>query len=259
MPIFYKECIDAWYGVTVEKKPKVKTVVDMIQQAENQMRNDGLELKLGEHWRKVATMKRAELLALLAGSMTKSKNEKKWDEKFENIDWNAVYQTLTITSIPRKVRIFQWKLLNSAVFTEQRLKECGLSNGMCLFCGGEEETSLHLVADCDSVREFWMCVITLIRKSVPKFEYNDEIVLLGCTKANCGSFSKTEIEIVNFLILMAKWIIWKRRCVYKYDGGDITQEMMWNWYDNYIRGVLQMSKYIKSKKCRVLFDSIKLN
>ena len=121
-------------------------------------------------------------------------------------------------------------MLNSAVYTEQRLKQFHLSDGMCSLCGGEEENCLHLVADCDAVKEFWKSLISLIRKSVPSFKYNEEFVLLGCTQSNSGNLSEAEVEMVNFLILNAKWVIWKRRCVTKYDGKMITQEMMWNWF-----------------------------
>ncbi len=230
MPIFYKECLHTWYDVKCEKKPKVKTVVDMLNQNANNERYTDLEVKQGDDWRKLVTMSRAEVQAMLAGPLIKSSKEMRWEDKFEDVDWKSVYKILTIKTIPRKVRIFHWKMLNSAVYTEQRLKQFHLSDGMCSLCGGEEENCLHLVADCDAVKEFWKSLISLIRKSVPSFKYNEEFVLLGCTQSNSGNLSEAEVEMVNFLILNAKWVIWKRRCVTKYDGKMITQEMMWNWF-----------------------------
>ena len=84
-------------------------------------------------------------------------------------------------------------------------------------------------------------------------------MLLGCTKSNSASLSEGEIEIANFFILNAKWAIWKRRCVTKYEGTHIPQEVMWNCFERHVESMKQMTKHVKSKKCRKLLDSIKMH
>lgn len=254
MPAYYKECIEAWYRIDLVKKPKVQTVADMLNRKNQNDTENILEVKYDDTWRKISTMSRAELNLMLRGPQKKSKHENKWETKFEDISWKMVYKILTQKAIPRKIRTFHWKTLNSAVSTEGRLKLLGLSNGMCVLCGGEVENSLHLLVDCDLIKEFWKCLIAFIKRGIPTFQYKEDIAMLGCTTSNSSYLTQGEIDAVNFIVLNAKWIIWKRRCTMKYDNVFLTEDEMWNLFVAHLKSIFKMSQHIKSVKTRKLLD-----
>ncbi len=258
MPMFYKECTEAWYKVRCEKKPKLKTVIDLlIPQGNDNVTPQKLELKCGDVWRDIAGMTKAEVKTAIRGENKRSNNEIKWTQQYPNIDWAQVYATLSQKTIERKVREFQWKIINFAVYTEQRLKHIAFTDGKCCLCASEDETLTHMLVDCDTVSEFWTAVIILIRKNVPCFMYREEYILVGCTNVN-SPMSKDETEIANFMIQNAKWTTWKRRCVMRYEGIFIPQMEMWNMFFVYTKRLLNMEKYIMSTKCKQLFKKAQI-
>ena len=66
------------------------------------------------------------------------------------------------------------------------------------------------LCDCETNKDIWKFVIDLINVNINNniYKYVKNDVILGCLNAN---LSINEKQIVNFFILNATWIVWKRR------------------------------------------------
>ena len=260
IPQYYRECVDTWQDLKCDKKPRIKTVYDIING--NNLGELACQKLLVKHpdqnseWCDIGKMTRAGIQSLLRGPLLKSRSELLWEGKYGNINWEKIYETMKLKVIPRKVREFHWKAINFAVYTEHRIKHLATSDGMCCLCGSETEDLTHMLFDCETISEFWKSVIIMIRQNVPTFVYNEACALLGCIEENTGNTIKKELDIANVLILNAKWIIWKRRCTRRYEGTYITQEVMWLWYTEHIQNMINMRKFIQSNTCRTLLGGV---
>ena len=116
---------------------------------------------------KVNEMSKADLTTVVRAPLIKYVNETKWETHFSDIDWVQVYRIMGQKTIPRKIREFQWKIINWAVYTENRLKHVASTDGLCCLCGTEVETVTHMLVDCETVREYWTAVLILITKNIP--------------------------------------------------------------------------------------------
>ena len=70
---------------------------------------------------------------------------------------------------------------------------------------------MHVLCDCETIKGFWKCVIDLIKVNINsnRYKYVENDVMLRCLNEN---LSMHEEQIVNFYILNATLILWKRRC-----------------------------------------------
>ena len=66
------------------------------------------------------------------------------------------------------------------------------------------------LCDYETNKDIWKFVIDLINVNINnnRYKYVQNDVILGCLNAN---LSINEKQIVNFFILNATWIVWKRR------------------------------------------------
>ena len=149
-----------------------------------------------------------------------------WREKFngEQIDFDALIQCMLCSKlIPRKVFDFNWRIFHGLVNNEKRLKAMGFSNGLCVFCQIEEENTEHIFL-CKTVHPIWVFIKRVLTGIIDK----DVFVL---TKFNIifGFVNNDAIsDVMNMILGVARWEIWKRRCKFKYDNTMITSNMLMN-------------------------------
>lgn len=61
---------------------------------------------------------------------------------------------------PNRIRAFLWKLVHGRLFTnEERVNRGMASDPLCPRCKSCLESIMHIVRDCDEVKEFWSRVI----------------------------------------------------------------------------------------------------
>ena len=77
------------------------------------------------------------------------------------------------------------------------------------------------LCDCETIKEFWKFVIDLINVNINNYRYK--------YFENDGNLSINEKQIVNFFILNATWIVWKRRCCIKYENYWINNQQTKQW------------------------------
>ncbi len=148
----------------------------------------------------------------------KSTGELKWEELLgKEIDWKEVYCELnrTDTIRERKEIDFSWKCMQNVIWTEQKLKRIGQSNGLCCRCSIEEEDIEHLLYMCECNDNIWSVVERWCKTFDKDLEITIDIIVLGYRSQN-GNISETT-NLINMIIDSAKWQIWKARNDTKYN------------------------------------------
>ena len=102
------------------------------------------------------------------------------------------------------------------------------SDGLCKLCECDSEDLMHVLCDCETIKEFWKFVIDLnnVNNNNNRYKYVENDVMSGCLNANVGMNEK---QIVNFSILNATWIVWKRRCCIKFENYWINNQQTKKW------------------------------
>ena len=103
------------------------------------------------------------------------------------------------------VRTFQYKVLNSILYTNDKLYEIGFSqSNKCTFCKLELESLYHLLYICPLSRNFW-ADFEIFWSSISKEEIHLSLqdVILGITTRPC--------PLLDYLLLIAKIYLWDCR------------------------------------------------
>ena len=110
----------------------------------------------------------------------------------------------TVSSEPY-VRAFQYKVLNSILFTNTKLFKIGfITEDKCSFCKSESETLSHLLFDCIKTKSFWRDFESnyySLSKEFVHLTLKDVIVGIIITKC----------PLLNYLLLIAKIYLWDCR------------------------------------------------
>ena len=91
-----------------------------------------------------------------------------------------------------------------------------LSDGMCKICQNNQEDFEHLLILCTGLNLVWDASTCLIRLILPNFILTKDIQLFGI-------HSQDEISntIINTIVCITRWQIWKRRCMKKFSNKNI--------------------------------------
>ena len=103
----------------------------------------------------------------------------------------------TVSSEPY-VGAFQYKVLNSLLFTNTKLFKIGIiTEDKCSFCKSDSETSSHLLFDCIKTKSFWRDFKSYF------YSLSKEFVHLTLKDVIVGIII-TECPLLNYLLLIAK-------------------------------------------------------
>ena len=141
-----------------------------------------------------------------AGKQTPPTAQKKLKNKYPQlaVDKKKIYSLPFVVTIETKIREFQYKLLNDIVFTNEKLFRFKMIDSpFCPFCKKDVESLEHLLFHCTFVESFW--------KTFTSWLANQNITLETLTLVNIlfGVYNENENIILNHLILMAKFCIYK--------------------------------------------------
>ncbi len=259
-PSVYKECIIAWSKLEPNCKfpnretntilnyfPKINQG-EIQEEIDNPIDESCISVKMNGIWLKVLTMKRKHVYDMLNKSDKNSTSEDYWERKYGNINWKKIYVMLTNNVFDRNVIEFQWKCLNGAIMTEKRVKYFSTSDGMCPLCGAEQEDLSHILLECDTQGEFWKEVIKIVKSSEEHYEFKETDVML-VNEESC---------LVNMFLMNAKWILWKRRCMIKYDNRWINDTSLIKWYKNVMSEKCMIGKLSKNQKVTKMYENVSL-
>ena len=113
-----------------------------------------------------------------------------------------------IVTINARLRIFQYKVLNNALYLNKHLYIFKLSDPkLCCFCSHEDETVIHLLANCSKSKTLW--------NSLKEF-FKGIINLPSLTpQSGIFGFLQTDQElflILNYFLLLFKYYLYVSRC-----------------------------------------------
>ena len=130
--------------------------------------------------------------------------------------WEVVWKNLNLLSCKQKIIQLQWKCIHFIVYTESRLQKMGTSNGLGPFCKNNTETLQHLFFQCLKIKPIIEKLNTMIIAVCDQtYVLNEENIMLGIYLYDKHNIK--EVLFVNFVIFVAKWVIWKFRNDIKYN------------------------------------------
>ena len=96
-----------------------------------------------------------------------------------------------------------------------------LSEGICICCKNGIEDVTHLFAKCPAFESVWNYVLYLLKHfSVTSLlEFHMIVGFIEDDK---------KYDVVNMIISIARWIIWKRRCALKYEKNFVPEMPVMN-------------------------------
>ena len=177
----------------------------------------------GEGIRALSSLSSRDLYKIIILNNKASTNSRRyWNNKFplENFNWDAWFcQNFTNKLMPRNCSDFNWKIFYGILNTEMRLKRMRLSDGTCKICHNAGENLDHLLSECKDVNYIWEYAETLIKRCFNnEFRMSKLYILTGYFWDCSWSY------LVNVIITVCRWEIWKRRNLNRFEGKLISIE-----------------------------------
>lgn len=125
----------------------------------------------------------------------------------QNLDWKQIYLIPHKVTLDIKTRMFQFKILNRIIYTNQLLNKMRLTDtSLCTFCGECEESLEHLFLHCKFTKDFWTHTINWLNKSnITISRLSDSEILLGITKES------PHWTLLNHILIAGKQVIHTNR------------------------------------------------
>ena len=124
--------------------------------------------------------------------------------------WTDVYIFPRISTINTRLHVFQYEVLNNALYVNKHLYIFKLSDTkLCSFsfCNQEDETIIHLFANCPNGKTLWDSLKEFLKETI-------NLPLLTPQSAIFG-FLQTDQElflILNCLLLLFKYYFYVSKC-----------------------------------------------
>ena len=147
------------------------------------------------------------------------KSIKKWNDKFDNLNWTKIFRICNKSTIDTKLRWFQYRLIYRILPTNRFLHVRRLKNNeLCELCNIHVETIEHMLYECPSVLLFWQ---NLFQKFVQKLPHvtqlrpSKELILFGVKE---GTVTDKPIDL---FFLLAKFYVYGCRFTHSVPNADI--------------------------------------
>ena len=119
-----------------------------------------------------------------------------------------LFKKIRLITNHTKLRSFQFRLLHNAIITNEHLKHYGITEtNLCSFCNREKETIVHLLFDCNEVKEIWEKIEQFIKIT---FNYT---VKLTAAKIIYNNVHEDATNVINFIVLVVKTRLYVTRCL----------------------------------------------
>lgn len=125
-----------------------------------------------------------------------------------------------INILPKKISIFGWRLLLNRLPTKDLLMQRGLhiADPDCVFCGDSVESLDHLMTGCRITRELWDKIEEWC-KFKPMIIFSVKDLIFYHISLNG---SKARKNIIQSVIMVACWVIWKARNGMIFNGSKVN-------------------------------------
>ena len=124
-----------------------------------------------------------------------------------SIEWKEIYSLAFNVTLDTNLRVFQYKLLNRIIFTNDKLFKFKLVDSpSCTFCKTNEESLEHLLFSCKITEFFWKEVLSWL--AILKNERVD----FSLIDVLFGKFDIVEdFIVINHILLLAKFYIYRSK------------------------------------------------
>ena len=140
---------------------------------------------------------------------TDNKSEEKWTEQFRDLKWKNIYTNRLSATKETKLQNFQYKFLMLIISTNKFLLKCNIAmSALCDFCTMEIETINHLFWEYLYVQQFWTELSNLLKDCNIGITFSLRTITFGITQR----INNPNIQVKNFIILLAKYFIFKSKC-----------------------------------------------
>ena len=130
----------------------------------------------------------------------------KWNTKFDNLQWETIFQKIYITSSDVQLRWFQYRIVHRLLPTQRFLYLRKLvDDPVCTFCNQEEQTLDHLFFECNYVSKLWNDLTEDLKSKCAhcdNLRLSKEFILFGTT----GTFFSD--KAFDKIILLVKFYIY---------------------------------------------------
>ena len=137
------------------------------------------------------------------------KSKAYWNRKFinMNIDWEDWLSHFFDRYIPTHVKTLNGKY-SMDMSIQKLVWRMTFSDGLCKLCHAGPENLDHLIYKCDKVWIFWINELAIIRNCVVL-----DYIMMDFPKVAYMSTHMKEREIINVMLTICRWSIWKGRDV----------------------------------------------
>ena len=136
-----------------------------------------------------------------------------------NFDWKKIYLLPRKVTTDTKLRNFQYKILNNILLLNKLLFRFKVEDSsVCSFCKLVDETALHLYYQCVVIKDLWNKLKNLVGQSLEIPNITPQSAIFGF-----HDIDNTDIIIINHLLLIFKWYVYKSR-----DKGKIDLKALLN-------------------------------
>lgn len=126
---------------------------------------------------------------------------------------------------PLKCKIFIWLAIRRRCWTADRLQRRGLPNqGVCVFCGHQEETIGHLLVGCVVTTQVWARFLIQVGSpcAIPVGQPTLQDHWIGAQK----SATKLRRKEIDSCVILISWVIWKERNQRIFNNAVATSEQL---------------------------------
>ena len=97
-----------------------------------------------------------------------------------------------------------------------------LSDGFCTLCNTARENLDHILIKCSHISDVWVRIEQVVY-FLGETDYMTDFKIIDCMKDGKSH------EVINMIPSLSRWIIWKRRCINRYEGEYIDVESLVKW------------------------------
>ena len=124
-----------------------------------------------------------------------------------NLMWNDIYNLPWIVTIDSQLRYFQYKILHNVLYLNKNLFLFHKSTTkLCSFCNLEDETAVHLFANCNINTSLWNNIKEFFHSNLSIPPLTPQSAILGFYDIDQDAFL-----IINHILLLFKYFIYISR------------------------------------------------
>lgn len=141
-----------------------------------------------------------------------------------NVEWRAVFTRPHKSTVETYMKCFQYKIIHNILPVNKKLHTWKLKKSpLCDLCGAEEETVVHLFAECRSCSTFWD---DFNRWAIQHLNFSKKLTPIDII------FGIDDV-LINYCITIAKYCIFKQK-----EKGEIN----FHYFCNFLKSKCELEK-----------------